>query len=129
LGGYSRNLRKEVTKKDKVYFFDNGVRNALIEDFKEWELRGDQGALWENFLVSERRKANAYRGFYGRSWFWRTHTGAELDYVEDYDGKLAGFEFKLRERDVKPPASWASTYPEASFSTIHPRNYLNFISP
>jgi len=129
LGGYSRNLRKEVTKKDKVYFFDNGVRNALIEDFKEWELRGDQGALWENFLVSERRKANAYSGFYGLSWFWRTHTGAELDYVEDYDGKLAGFEFKLRDRAVKPPASWTGAYPEASFSTIHPRNYLDFIAP
>jgi len=94
MSGYSRNLRKEISKKDKVYFFDNGVRNALIEDFKEWELRGDQGALWGNFLVSERRKANAYRGFYGGSWFWRTHTGAELDYVEECDAKLSGFEFK-----------------------------------
>jgi predicted AAA+ superfamily ATPase len=129
LGGYSRNLRKEVTKKDKVYFIDNGVRNALIEDFKEWNLRGDQGALWENFLVSERRKANAYRGFYGHSWFWRTHTGAELDYVEDCDGSLAGFEFKLRAHEVAPPASWANTYPEASFATIHPEAYLDFVAP
>ena len=128
LGGYSRNLRKEVTKKDKVYFFDNGVRNALVEDFKEWEFRGDQGALWENFLVSERRKANGYRRFHGGSWFWRTHTGAEIDYVEDCDGMLSGFEFKLRERDVKAPSTWGATYPQASFSTIHPGNYLDFVT-
>jgi hypothetical protein len=129
LGGYSRNLRKEVTKKDKIYFIDNGVRNALIEDFKEWPLRGDQGALWENFLVSERRKANAYRGYYGGSWFWRTHTGAEIDYVEECDGELHGFEFKLRERDAAPPKSWLAAYPEASFRTVHPRNYLDFVAP
>lgn len=129
LGAYNRNLRKEVSKKDKVYFLDNGVRNALIEDFKEWEIRGDQGALWENFLVSERRKTNAYSGFYGRSWFWRTHTGAELDYVEEYDGKLSGFEFKLRELGIKPPASWKDAYPEAAFSLIHPKNYLDFVAP
>ena len=129
LGGYSRNLRKEVTKKDKVFFLDNGVRNALVEDFKEWPLRGDQGALWENFLVAERRKANAYRGFHGGTWFWRTHTGAELDYVEECDGRLSGFEFKSRERVAAAPAGWLSAYPEASFATIHPRNYLDFVAP
>jgi predicted AAA+ superfamily ATPase len=128
LGGYSRNLRKEVTKKDKVFFFDNGVRNALIEDFKEWRLRGDQGALWENFLVSERHKANAYRKYHGGAWFWRTHTGAEVDYVEESDGKLSGFEFKLREREAKPPAGWIAAYPQASFATINPGNYLDFVS-
>ncbi|MDP2816342.1 MAG: ATP-binding protein [Rectinemataceae bacterium] len=127
MGGYSRNLRKEISKKDKVYFFDNGVRNALIEDFKEWPLRGDQGALWENFLVSERKKANAYKGFYGGSWFWRTHSGAELDYVEECDGKLSGFEFKLRQKDIKAPSGWTSAYPDASFQTIHPGNYLDFV--
>jgi hypothetical protein len=128
LGGFSRNLRKEITQKDKVYFYDNGVRNALIEDVKEWELRGDKGALWENFLVSERAKYNSYRGFHGGSWFWRTHTGAEVDYVEECDGQLDGFEFKLREQEAKQPASWAITYPEASFKTIHPGNYLEFVA-
>jgi uncharacterized protein len=128
LGGFSRNLRKEVTKKDKVYFYDNGVRNALIEDFKEWQFRGDRDLLWENFLVSERMKFNAYRGFYGGSWFWRTHTGAEADYVEDSDGHLDAFEFKLKEKNIKPPASWTNTYPEAGFKTIHPGNYLEFIT-
>ncbi len=129
LGGYSRNLRKEVTKKDKVYFLDNGVRNALIEDFKEWPLRGDQGALWENFLVAERRKANSYRGFHGGSWFWRTHTGAELDYVEECDGELRGFEFKLRKREAQAPKSWLAAYPDASFETVNPHNYLGFVAP
>jgi hypothetical protein len=128
LGGYSRNLRKEVTKKDKIFFFDNGVRNALIEDFKEWGLRGDQGALWENFLVSERLKANEYRRYHGGAWFWRTHTGAEVDYVEECDGSLSGFEFKLREREAKAPAGWIAAYPQASFATIHPGSYLDFVS-
>jgi len=128
LGGYSRNLRKEVTKKDKIYFVDNGVRNALIEDFKALELRGDAGRLWENFLVSERRKLNSYRGFYGGSWFWRTHSGAEIDYVEEQDGKLSGFEFKSAVKTAKPPASWTETYPNAEFAAVHPGNYLDFVT-
>jgi len=127
LGGYSRNLRKEVSRKEKVYFCDNGIRNALIDDFKDWELRPDKGALWENFLVNERRKYNAYRGWYGGSWFWRTHTGAELDYIEESDGRLASFEFKLSKRPAGPPASWRTTYPEASFEDIDRNSYLDFI--
>lgn len=127
LGGYSRNLRKEITRKDKVYFFDNGIRNALIDDFKDWEIRPDKGALWENFLVSERKKYNAYRGWHGGSWFWRTHTGAELDYVEEADGSLAGFEFKLGKRAASAPASWTTAYPEAGFECITRDNYLEFI--
>jgi len=127
LGGYSRNLRKEVSRKEKVYFCDNGIRNALIDDFKDWELRPDKGALWENFLVNERRKYNAYRGWYGGSWFWRTHTGAELDYIEESDGRLASFEFKLSKRPAGPPASWRTTYPEASFEGIDRNSYLDFI--
>jgi predicted AAA+ superfamily ATPase len=128
MGGYGRNLRKEVTRKDKVYFHDNGIRNALIDDFKEWENRPDKGALWENFLVSERRKRNAYSGWHGGSWFWRTHTGAELDYVEESDGSLAGYEFKLTKKPGKPPVSWQGAYPGASFSVITRENYLDFTS-
>jgi len=127
LGAYSKNLRKEVSRKEKVYFYDNGIRNALIDDFKDWEFRPDKGALWENFLVSERRKFNAYRGWYGGSWFWRTHTGAELDYIEESDGRLSSFEFKLSKRQAGPPPSWQAAYPEASFKGIDRGNYLGFI--
>ncbi|HEY9054682.1 MAG TPA: ATP-binding protein [Rectinemataceae bacterium] len=127
MGAYSKNLRKEVSRKEKVYFFDNGIRNALIDDFKDWELRPDKGALWENFLVSERRKFNAYRGWHGASWFWRTHTGAELDYVEESNGHLSSFEFKLSKRPSRPPDSWQTAYPEASFEGIDRGNYLGFI--
>ena len=127
VGAYSKNLRKEVSRKEKVYFCDNGIRNALIDDFKDWELRPDKGALWENFLVSERRKFNAYRGWYGGSWFWRTHTGAELDYIEESDGRLSSFEFKLSKRPAGPPASWRAAYPEASFEGIDRDTYLGFI--
>lgn len=127
LGGYGRNLRKEVTRKDKIYFYDNGIRNALIDDFKDWELRPDKGALWENFLVGERRKHNAYRGWHGGAWFWRTHTGAELDYVEESEGNLAGFEFKLAKRTLQPPASWTAAYPGAGFECVNRDTYLGFI--
>jgi uncharacterized protein len=96
LGAFSRNLRKEISKKDKVYFYDNGIRNILIEDTKEWHLRGDQGALWENFLVSERVKANAYARRHANSFFWRVYSGAEIDYIEEREGTLFAYEFKLR---------------------------------
>ncbi|TXT47488.1 MAG: AAA ATPase [Spirochaetes bacterium] len=127
LGGYGKNLRKEVTKKDKVYFFDNGIRNALIDDFKDWELRADKGALWENFLVSERRKANEYSGRRRPSWFWRTHTGAELDYVEEFEGRLLGFEFKLSKKASKAPSPWLAAYPDACFTAVSHDSYLEFI--
>jgi predicted AAA+ superfamily ATPase len=126
LGAYSRNLRKEVSRKDKVYFVDNGVRNALIDDFKEPELRGDVGALWENFLVSERRKRNAANGFYGSSWFWRVHTGAELDYLEDADGRLDAFEFKWGDKVASLPKGFADAYPGSGFTVINRGNWQQF---
>jgi len=127
LGAWSRNLRKEVTKKCKVYFVDNGVRNALIDDFKELSLRNDVGALWENFLVSERRKRNAYSGFYGSSWFWRLQTGAELDYVEDSDGRLEAFEFKWGDKPAHVPASFATAYPDHGFTRVGRENWQGFV--
>lgn len=126
LGAWGRNLRKEVTKKCKVYFVDNGVRNALIDDFKDVPLRNDLGALWENFLVSERRKRNAYTGFYGSSWFWRLQTGAELDYLEDSDGRLEAFEFKWGDKAAKLPASFAAAYPDHGFTRVGQENWLEF---
>jgi predicted AAA+ superfamily ATPase len=126
LGAYSRNLRKEVSRKDKVYFVDNGVRNALIDDFKEPELRSDVGALWENFLVSERRKRNAYTGFYGSSWFWRVHTGAELDYLEDADGRLEAFEFKWGDKPAMAPKGFVNAYPDSGFTLVNRSNWQEF---
>ena len=127
LGAWSRNLRKEVTKKCKVYFVDNGVRNALIDDFKELPFRNDQGALWENFLVSERRKRNAYSGAYGSSWLWRLQTGAELDYLEDSDGRLDAYEFKWGTKGAKVPASFAAAYPDHRFTKIDRENWREFV--
>jgi len=128
LGAFSRNLRKEISKKDKVYFYDNGVRNIIIEDTKEWHLRGDQSALWENFLVSERIKNNAYSRRHCSSYFWRVYTGAEIDYIEERDGSLFAFEFKLRKKRSTPPPSFAEAYPTATFSSVDMTNWLPFVS-
>ena len=126
LGAFSRNLRKEISKKDKVYFYDNGVRNILIADTKEWHLRGDHGALWENFLVAERIKANAYARRHCNSYFWRVYSGAEIDYIEERDGSLFAYEFKRRKKRSTPPPSFRQAYPSAQFETIDVENWLPF---
>ena len=122
LSGFSRNLRKEVTKSDKVYFYDLGIRNMLIDDFKPLKLRNDAGALWENFLIIERMKRLAYSRMHGRSYYWRTYTGAELDYVEDRDGRLYGYEFKYGTKSARCPSSWSRTYPESICELINKNN-------
>jgi hypothetical protein len=127
LSAFSRNLRKEISKMDKIYFYDLGIRNVLIDNFQPLSLRTDTGSLWENFLVIERRKRNAYAGQFANSYFWRTYTGAELDYVEEANGELTGFEFKYSRKSAKAPASWMTTYPGAEFSTINQDNYLPFL--
>jgi hypothetical protein len=128
LKGFSRNLRKEVTKMDKVFFYDLGVRNVLIDNLKSLQNRDDQGKLWENFLMIERMKYMKYSGKLYSSYFWRTYTGAELDYVEDQGGVLSGYEFKVRSKGVKVPQTFLSTYPKSSFSEISRGNYLEFIT-
>ncbi|MBN8821393.1 MULTISPECIES: ATP-binding protein [unclassified Spirosoma] len=127
LSGFSRNLRKEISKMDKIYFYDLGIRNVVIDNFQPLDLRTDVGALWENFLVIERRKRNAYTGQFANTYFWRTYTGAELDYVEEANGQLSGFEFKFSRKSVKAPASWIDTYPGANFQLINQENYLAFV--
>ncbi len=127
LSGFSRNLRKEVVKNDKIYFYDLGIRNALLNNFSPLDLRPDAGAIWENFLVIERRKRNAYLDHPANAYFWRTYTGAELAYVEEADGQLAGFAFKLSRRAPKPPATWPTTYPGASYADVSRSNYLEFV--
>jgi len=127
IGGFSRNLRREMTKMDKIYFWDLGIRNAVMNNFAPLELRNDTGQLWENFLMAERIKFHMNKGDFGKRWFWGTQTGAELDLVEEANGILKGFEFKWKDHKVKQPASWQETYPEASFSVIHPANFWEFL--
>jgi predicted AAA+ superfamily ATPase len=128
LGGFSRNLRKEVNRKPKIYFYDLGVRNAVIGNFNSLDVRNDVGALWENFLVMERVKRNSYIRHYCNNYFWRTYTGAELDYIEEYDGELHGYEFKYN-KTAKAPKTWIETYKQekASFECINQDNWLGFV--
>ena len=126
---YSRNPRKEISKSSRWYFYDNGIRNALIANVNAMELRADQGQLWENYLVSERLKYQSYKGMLVNNYFWRTYSQQEVDWVEERGGKLYGYEFKWNAKKVKgAPAAWKKMYPDAEFITIHPENYLDFIT-
>lgn len=126
--GFSRNLDNEITKKNKWYFYDNGIRNALINNFNSLSLRDDKGKLWENYLISERLKKQEYQRLHHSNFFWRTHTKQEIDWVEEKDGNLSGYEFKwTSKKQLKPPALWSKAYPEAEFHVIHPKEYLDFI--
>jgi hypothetical protein len=128
LGGFSRNLRNEVIKMPKYYFWDVGVRNAVLGDFNPLSHRNDVGALWENYLVIERAKRREYLGpNYARDYFWRTHTQQEIDLIEDYDGRLHGFEFKWSDGTVAAPSAWRRAYPAATFEVVNRENYLGFI--
>ena len=127
LGGLSRNLRKEVVKMDKIYFYDLGIRNILIDNLKPLKDRNDTGQLWENFLIVERMKSLSYKKDYASNYFWRTYTGAELDYIEEKEGKLSGFEFKFGLKKTKAPKGFIKAYPNSEFSCINRENYLSFI--
>lgn len=130
VGGFSRNLRKEVVSKAKYFFVDNGVRNAIIANFQPVENRDDVGNLFENFCVSEKIKTNAYKGHISPIYFWRTYDRQEIDMVEEYDGKLFAYECKWspNKQNMKVPVSFRSAYPKADFSVIHRENYLDFIA-
>jgi predicted AAA+ superfamily ATPase len=129
LPSLSRNLRSELKKSRKIYFYDNGIRNALIQNYRPLELRTDTGALWENFLVSERKKFIEYNDIYSNTYFWRTHAQQEIDYIEERDGVLYAFEFKWNEkRKTKLPNSFAEAYPQHEFQSINNSNYLEFIT-
>lgn len=129
LGGFSRNLRKEVAKSRKVFFLDLGVRNALINAFNPLQLRDDHGRLWENYLVIERRKRLSYAGEIFSAWFWRTYDKQEIDYVEERGGgALAAFEFKWNPaRKVRLPKLWLDTYPHGETGVISPENVREFL--
>ena len=126
--GFSRNLRKEITKTCRYYFWDNGIRNGLINNFNPLNVRSDVGQLWENYLFIEREKKRAYQKLTSNIYFWRTHDRQEIDLVEERGGKLYGFEFKWKNKTQRSPRDWQTNYPEADFATIHPDNYLEFVA-
>lgn len=127
LQSFSRNLRNEIKKGRKIYFYDNGIRNAVINQLQFWAGRQDKGALWENFLVSERLKHNSYGSRYVNTYFWRTTQQQEIDFVEEINGKLMAYEFKWNEKkNVRFPASFLNEYhPEVA--VIHRNNFRNFV--
>ena len=125
--GFSRNLRKEITSTHRYYFYDNGVRNAIISHFNPLNTRNDTGMLWENFLFSERLKTLEYLGIHANNFFWRTYDQKEIDMVEERDGKLFGYEFKWAPKKIKPPKLWTDTYEQAEFGMIHRENFLEFL--
>lgn len=128
IGGFSKNLRKEIVKNSRWYFYDNGVRNALIQNFNRLNLRTDVGELWENYLAAERLKFQSYTQMHCNNHFWRTYDQQELDWVEDDGSILRSFEFKYTlNKTPKPPGAWAKAYPDASFEVIHSGNYLDWI--
>lgn len=125
--GFSRNLRKEIAKKGKYYFLDNGIRNAVISQFNDLKDRNDVGQLFENFVYSERLKKLEYDNIYGSLYFWRTYNGQEIDIIEERDGKLYGFEIKWNKDKLKPPKDWLLTYKNAEYKIINQDNYLDYI--
>lgn len=129
LGSCSRNLRNELKNSRKIYFYDLGIRNAVIADFRPVEQRTDCGALWENFVVSERVKQISYARSLGHIWFWRTTQQKEIDIIEEADGKLSAVEIKWnpRKAGAKIPQAFASAYPEADFRVITPENAEEYL--
>ncbi|PIU03910.1 AAA family ATPase [Candidatus Shapirobacteria bacterium CG08_land_8_20_14_0_20_39_18] len=126
LSGFSRNLRKEVTKMDKIYFYDLGVRNAIIGNLNLLINRDDAGKLWENFLIVERMKKLQYEQKLFSLYFWRLSSGAEMDLIEEENGELHGFEFKYGKKTVKTPGSWIATYSKATATLINQENWQKF---
>jgi len=128
LSSYSRNLRNEIKKGKKIYFYDNGIRNAAIGAFSDLDSRNDVGALWENLMVSERVKRNAYNRAHSTLYFWRTHQQQEVDLVEEYDGQLHAFEFKWSSKaKAGVPSLFHNTYPEATFQVVNPDSFWPFV--
>ncbi len=126
--GFSRNLRKEISKNARYYFYDNGVRNAIINNMNDLKTRNDTGELWENYLFMERMKKREYHKIYANNYFWRTYDKQEIDLIEERGGKLYGYEFKWSAKPPHPPRSWLEMYKEAEYKVINKENYLEFIT-
>lgn len=129
LGAFNRNLRTELKKSKKIYFYDNGIRNAVIQNFAPLSMRNDVGALWENFFISERIKANEYEGRYAKSYFWRTTQQQEIDYIEEADGQFTAFEMKWnpRKKTTPFPAAFLKAYSVKQEAVVTPENYLEWL--
>jgi predicted AAA+ superfamily ATPase len=126
---FSRNLRNELKKSRKIYFYDNGLRNEVIKQFNPLELRNDVGALWENYLVSERQKLLENNQIGANCYFWRTHAQQEIDYIEERGGKLFAYEFKWKKDSrQKPPRAFKEAYPDSNYKIITPDNYAEFVN-
>lgn len=129
LPSFSQNLRKELGKRNKIYFFDVGIRNAVINNFSPIDLRNDVGALWENFCIVERIKNDHFHRVFKNYYFWRTYNQKEIDLIEEYNGKLEAFEFKWKpKKTVKPPKDFLLAYPDAGFTVVNNKTYIGFIS-
>lgn len=127
LPAYSRNARNEVSKAGKWYFYDNGIRNAILGDFRPLGVRNDVGALWEAYLIGERIKRNENAGRRANYYFWRNYSNSEIDFLEEYQGMLSAFEIKWDSKQPAVPPSFAKAYPEATYQVVNQENYLNFI--
>lgn len=129
LTGLSRNLRNELKKSKKIYFYDNGIRNAILQNFAPVELRNNMGALWENFFITERMKFNAYNNRFVNYYFWRTTSKQEIDLIEETDGKFYIFEMKWNpsKSNVALPESFIEAYKPVETNVVTPENYLNFL--
>ncbi len=127
LGSYSRKLRNELKRSRKIFFVDTGVRNAVINNLNPPALRTDIGALWENFVICERMKANHNRGRFPGCWFWRSHQKQEIDYLEETGGALRGYEIKWQEKRLRVPSAFAAAYPDCPVELIHRENLLEFL--
>ena len=127
LTGFSRNLRKEITKNNRYFFYDVGIRNAVVGIFNPLNLRNDTGKIWENYIISEFQKSREYQRISSRFFFWRTYDRKEIDLIEEQTGKLSGYEIKWKQSHASPPRDWHKYYPNAGFEVIHQRNYLDYI--
>lgn len=124
---FSRNLRNEIGRKNKIYFYDLGIRNAIINKFDSIDTRNDAGALWENFCIIERKKQIQEKHWHRNTFFWRTTSQKEIDYVEDYDGKLSAFEFRWGEKEYKVPKEFLKAYAGSSVNVVNRENYLDWL--
>ena len=127
LDGYNNNLRKEISKQSKYYFWDIGVRNAIINNFASLNMRDDKGKLWENYIISEMLKINSYTNKFSNFYFWRTYDNQEIDLIEENNGFLQAFEIKYKKDKVKAPTAWIKNYPNTPFYSINQINYLEYI--
>jgi len=128
LTSFSRNLRKEIAKGQKIFFYDLGIRNAIIQNFNPLELRNDIGGLWENFCIAERIKYLNNHRIFANTWFWRTYDQKEIDFIEEHNGKLTTYEFKFnKQAKAKKPIEFLNEYQDSSFQVIHNQNYFDLL--